>query len=89
MSGARSICYKFPVSFNKKIRVGSGVKYRFPISGFLSSRKNTDRDKPGQYGGKNDNEENDDVEITIDEKGVIEDVILKVKTKQHTSQILE
>ena len=25
----------------------------------------------------------------IDEKGVIEDVILKVKTKQHTSQILE
>jgi len=27
--------------------------------------------------------------FVIDEKGVIEDVILKVKTKQHTSQILE
>ena len=27
--------------------------------------------------------------FVIDEKGIIEDVILKVKTKQHTSQILE
>ncbi|GGK50747.1 MULTISPECIES: thioredoxin-dependent thiol peroxidase [Flavobacteriaceae] len=27
--------------------------------------------------------------FVIDEKGVIEDIILKVKTKQHTSQILE
>ena len=30
-----------------------------------------------------------DAIITIDEKGIIEDIILKVKTKAHTAQILD
>jgi len=67
-------------------------KYEFPYN-LLADENKAVINAYGVWGPKKfmgrENEGIHRTTFVIDENGIIEDVILKVKTKQHTSQILE